>query len=80
MHTVKLADAKAHLSELLTQVAEGETVCITRHGIPVARLSPIERPRKPISLDQLQHLTQSISLQAEDSDVFMQRLRDDARY
>lgn len=80
MHTIKLADAKARLSELLTQVADGETVCITRHGKPIARLTPVERPRKPISLDQLRQVTQTMPHQAEDGEAFMRRLRDDARY
>ena len=33
-------DAKARLSELLEKVEGGETVVITRHGRPVARLVP----------------------------------------
>jgi prevent-host-death family protein len=37
---VSVADAKAHLSALLTRVEGGETVLITRHGRPVATLAP----------------------------------------
>ena len=33
--------AKTHLSHLLDQVERGETVVITRHGRPVARLVPV---------------------------------------
>jgi prevent-host-death family protein len=33
--------AKTHLSHLLDQVERGETITITRHGRPVARLIPI---------------------------------------
>lgn len=40
MVTVNLAQAKAHLSELLDKVEGGENVVITRHGKPVARLVP----------------------------------------
>jgi prevent-host-death family protein len=36
MGNVNLADAKAHLSELVARAASGETVCITRRGKPVA--------------------------------------------
>jgi prevent-host-death family protein len=39
MVTVGLAEAKAHLSELLHRVENGEDVVITRHGRPVAHLS-----------------------------------------
>ena len=33
-------EAKTHLSALLERVANGETIEITRRGIPVARLVP----------------------------------------
>ena len=33
-------EAKTHLSELLVRVEAGETVTITKHGRPVARLVP----------------------------------------
>jgi prevent-host-death family protein len=34
-------EAKTHLSHLLDQVQRGETITITRHGKPVARLVPV---------------------------------------
>ncbi len=37
-------EAKAHLSELLDRVEEGEEITITRHGAPVARLVAVKRP------------------------------------
>lgn len=40
MVTVGAYEAKTHLSELLDKVASGESVVITRHGHPVARLVP----------------------------------------
>jgi prevent-host-death family protein len=48
MVTVNLAQAKANLSELIDKVEGGEGVIITRHGRPVARISPIEQPKKPV--------------------------------
>jgi prevent-host-death family protein len=36
-------DAKAHFSELLERVENGEEVTITRHGSPVARLVPVKK-------------------------------------
>lgn len=36
-------DAKTHLPALLERVAKGETVQITRRGVPVAKLVPVER-------------------------------------
>lgn len=48
MSTVTLAEAKSHLSHLLDQVEAGEEVVITRRGQPVARISPVEKPKRPI--------------------------------
>ena len=53
MVTVNLAQAKAHLSELLDKVEAGEMVVITRHGRPVAHMSPAARPKKPLPLAEL---------------------------
>ena len=38
--TVGAYEAKTHLSQLLDEVAKGETITITRHGTPVAVLAP----------------------------------------
>ena len=40
MHTVGSYEAKTHLPRLLERVERGETITITRHGKPVARLVP----------------------------------------
>ena len=49
METISAADTKAHLSELLARIEGGEEVVITRRGKPVARLSPVQQPRKAIT-------------------------------
>jgi prevent-host-death family protein len=43
-------DAKTQLSRLAERAAQGEEIVIARNGRPVARLVPLERPRKPIKL------------------------------
>lgn len=48
MATVKLADAKARLSELLDKVEAGEDVVITRHGRAVARLCAVTGSKRPL--------------------------------
>jgi prevent-host-death family protein len=53
MVTVNLAQAKAHLSELLDKVEAGEEVVITRHGRAVAHLRPATRQKRPLALDDL---------------------------
>jgi len=40
MKSVGAFDAKTHLNELLQRASKGETIQITRRGIPVAKLSP----------------------------------------
>ena len=41
-----LADAKAHLSELVERAAHGEEIIIARHGAPRARLVPLDTSAK----------------------------------
>jgi prevent-host-death family protein len=40
MRTVTVAEAQAELSDLLDEVARGESITIVRDGTPVARLGP----------------------------------------
>lgn len=44
--TVNIHEAKTHLSRLLEEVRHGEDVVIAKAGKPVARLVPVEEPRK----------------------------------
>jgi prevent-host-death family protein len=37
---VQASEAKTHLPQLLDDVEHGETIVITRHGKPIARLVP----------------------------------------
>ena len=41
METVGAHQARTHLPHLLARVEHGETITITRHGRPVARLVPV---------------------------------------
>lgn len=77
---VSVADAKAHLSELLTDVEAGETVQITKRGKPVATLSPVRRPREPIDIDWLRSVSAGTTFQHEPAGEFVRRMRDDERY
>ena len=43
--TVSSYEAKTHLPRLIRAVERGETVIITRHGKPVAKLAPVEDHR-----------------------------------
>ena len=46
MKTVGAFEAKTHLNELLRRASEGETIQITRRGIPVAKLTPPDTAKK----------------------------------
>ncbi len=43
MSSVGSFEAKTHLSALLDRVVKGETIEITRRGVPIARLVPVGR-------------------------------------
>ncbi|HWK45520.1 MAG TPA: type II toxin-antitoxin system prevent-host-death family antitoxin [Stellaceae bacterium] len=51
MREVQSSEAKAHLSQLLDDVEQGETVIITRHGRPIARIVP-EAHRRQGEIDR----------------------------
>ncbi len=40
MREIQASEAKTHLPRLLDEVERGETLVITRHGRPIARLTP----------------------------------------
>ena len=45
MDQIAASDARTHLPRLLNRVARGESLTITRHGKPVARLVPLPDDR-----------------------------------
>lgn len=46
METVGSYEAKTHLANLLDRVARGEKITITKHGVPVAMLVPVDTVSK----------------------------------
>lgn len=69
MRKVQASEAKTHLLYLLDEVERGETILITRHGRPVARLIPesqqrqLEVDRAIQELKALQRKTGKVSVQ-----------------
>jgi len=45
--TVGVFDAKTHLNGLLKRVSRGETIRITRRGVPIAKLVPADEKEQP---------------------------------
>ncbi len=79
MLTVNLAHAKAHLSELLDKVENGEEVVITRHGRAVARLNSVSRPKRPLAqmLDDLAAFRATMPPQRRSSAELLREIRDE---
>jgi antitoxin (DNA-binding transcriptional repressor) of toxin-antitoxin stability system len=80
MKQVNLAEAKAHLSELVERAAAGEPVCITRRGKPLVQLSALARPRRPVDIARLRAVTENMPVQTESAGEFVRRMRDEDRY
>ena len=80
MNRISLAEAKAHLSELVSRVAAGESIEITRQGKTVARLIPAEAPRMPVDAAALRAVTDGMPEQTETAGDFVRRMRDEDRY
>jgi len=56
MEEVGAYEAKTHLSELLERVKKGEQITITKHGVPVAVLKPVEEYRKNNPRDAIREI------------------------
>ena len=80
MDAISLADAKAHLSELVDRVEAGDTIDITRRGKPVARLSTVAKPRRRIDMAMLQALTATVPPQTQEAADLVRSMRDGDRY
>src|ERR1700753_697611 len=79
-NAVRLADAKARLSELIDRFEAGDSIDITRRGRAVARLLALAKPRKPIDLAELLALTASVPRQTEDAADLVRAKREGDRY
>ncbi|HEY2048092.1 MAG TPA: type II toxin-antitoxin system prevent-host-death family antitoxin [Caulobacteraceae bacterium] len=80
MDSVNLADAKAHLSELVDRVEAGESIDITRRGKAVARLTAVFRPRKRVDKVLLEALSASMPRETASAADLVRSMRDEDRY
>ena len=65
MSTVGAYEAKTHLPKLLERVARGESITITKHGVPVAELIPVPASKKTdinAVIDELKSIRQNVAL------------------
>lgn len=54
MRTIGAFEAKTHLSEILERAAQGEETIITRRGVPIAKVIPVEKEPASIKPNLLQ--------------------------
>ncbi|MDR3506825.1 MAG: type II toxin-antitoxin system prevent-host-death family antitoxin [Caulobacteraceae bacterium] len=80
MDAINLAEAKAHLSELVDRVEAGDSIDITRRGKAVARLTAVARPRKPIDAALLRSLTATMPPRTQGAADLVRAMRDGDRY
>jgi prevent-host-death family protein len=66
MATVGAYEAKTHLPALLERVAKGEQITITKHGVPVAQLVPVQpvsdREKRLAAIEELKRLREGRTL------------------
>jgi prevent-host-death family protein len=80
MESFNLADAKAHLSELVDRAEAGETITITRRGKMAARLVPVEPAKQPIDAAWLASVVDGMAWQEKSAGEFIREMRDSDRY
>jgi prevent-host-death family protein len=76
MGTIALADARKRLSNLIDLVEAGDTIEITRHGKPVARLAAIPGPRRRVDIALLRSLTAIMPPRTESAVDLVRSMRD----
>lgn len=76
MKQVGIFEAKTNLSRLIEQVEKGETVTITRHGKPVAKLvgaytepTPEEAERRREALRRLREIANELKINATQEEI-----------
>ena len=74
--SISLAEAKAHLSELIDRVESGEEIVITRRGRTVARMLREQRPKKRLPVPSLEKLRATMPKSPISSAELIRRMRD----
>ena len=56
MREIQASEAKTHLPQLLDEIERGESIIITRHGRPIARLIPEASIRRDARTETVERL------------------------
>jgi prevent-host-death family protein len=76
MSTCTVAEAKAHLSELLARVESGEELVITRRGRPVAQLSPVRPVKRQPDWQAIRAFRESMPAMETSANDLVREIRD----
>jgi prevent-host-death family protein len=76
MSTFSVAEAKAHLGELLKRAEKGEVVLITRRGEPIAQLVPVRTAKPGIDFARLRALRAAMPKTKTSADKLVRKMRD----
>lgn len=79
MGMFSVAEAKAHLSELVNRAENGEEVVITRRGAPVVQLAPLVRTKPGIDFARLRALRSTMPKTKTPAAKLVRKMRD-AKY
>ena len=80
MNSINLAEAKAHLSEVLDRVEKGERITITRRGKPVAEIGPPQAEPRKLVAAKMAEFTDALPYQEVSAGDFVRAMRDGDRY
>lgn len=77
MRTMSVSGARAHFPRLLGAAAQGETIMLTKHGVPVAQLVPLPRSARDTAptIQAILEFRQGITL----GDVTLRELIEEGR-
>jgi prevent-host-death family protein len=68
--TIGLAQAKAHLSEVIDRVLGGETILIARNGEPVAELRPVRRMSPEETVKRIRAIAKRVAKRNRDKEAW----------
>lgn len=80
MSIVTLSDAQEHLADLVERAQAGEIIQISSEGEVVAQIAPARPQKKPIDMEAIQKLTNSMQYHDIDGGEWIRAMRDNERY
>jgi prevent-host-death family protein len=79
METIGVFAAKTHLSALLDRVAKGESITITRHGIPAAVLGPVVETEAKLFRQEIVESMQAPGKRVKHSEMSVREMVNETR-